>query len=170
MGSTTSRIGCSIAASFWIVPQLAGIVMGLPEVDEGRVAAIGASQGGALTLACAALEPRITRAVSIHPFLSDYQRVWEMDLAQDAYAELTQYFRLFDPRHEREEEIFTRLGYIDVQNLVPAYRGKRDDGNRPDGHRVPALDPVRRLQQDRFRRGWCCIPTSHMRRIRDCRT
>jgi cephalosporin-C deacetylase len=99
--------------------QLAGIVMGFPEVDEGRVAAIGASQGGALTLACAALEPRITRAVSIHPFLSDYQRVWELDLALGAYLELSQYFRLFDPRHEREEEIFTRLGYIDVQNLAP---------------------------------------------------
>jgi cephalosporin-C deacetylase len=99
--------------------RLAGIVMGFSEVDEGRVAAIGASQGGALTLVCAALEPRITRAVPTHPFLSDYQRVWEMDLAQGAYAELGQYFRLFDPRHEREQEIFTRLGYIDVQNLAP---------------------------------------------------
>jgi cephalosporin-C deacetylase len=99
--------------------QLAGIVMGFPEVNDSQVAAIGASQGGALTLACAALEPRVVRAVSVHPFLSDYRRVWEMDLAQDAYAELGQYFRLFDPRHEREDEIFTRLGYIDVQNLAP---------------------------------------------------
>ncbi len=102
--------------------QLASIVMGFPEVDERRVAAIGASQGGALTLACAALEPRITRAVPIHPFLSDYRRVWELDLAKDAYAELVQYFRLFDPRHEREEEVFTRLGYIDVQHLAPRIR------------------------------------------------
>lgn len=99
--------------------QLAAIVMAFPEVDEHRVAAIGASQGGALTLACAALEPRIARAVPVHPFLSDYQRVWEMDLARDAYGELTDYFRLFDPRHERQHEIFTRLGYIDVQNLAP---------------------------------------------------
>jgi cephalosporin-C deacetylase len=99
--------------------QLAGIVLGFPEVDERRMAAMGASQGGALTLACAALEPRIARAVPVHPFLCDYQRVWEMDLAQDAYAELQEYFRLFDPRHEREREIFTRLGYIDVQNLAP---------------------------------------------------
>ncbi len=104
--------------------QLAGIVMAFPEVDEYRVGATGASQGGALTLACAALEPRIARAVPIHPFLSDYQRVWEMDLAQNAYAELCQYFRLFDPRHEREEHIFTRLGYIDVQHLAPRIRAK----------------------------------------------
>ncbi len=41
--------------------QLAGIVMDMPEVDGARVGAIGGSQGGALTIACAALEPRIVR-------------------------------------------------------------------------------------------------------------
>jgi len=35
--------------------QLAGLVMGLPEVAPGRVGALGGSQGGGLTLACAAL-------------------------------------------------------------------------------------------------------------------
>jgi cephalosporin-C deacetylase len=35
--------------------QLAGIVMGMPEVDAARVGATGGSQGGGLTLACAAL-------------------------------------------------------------------------------------------------------------------
>jgi cephalosporin-C deacetylase len=104
--------------------QLAGIVMGFPEVNERRVAAMGASQGGALTIACAALEPRIARAVSIYPFLSDYRRVWEMDLDQEAYGELREYFRLFDPRHEREEEIFTRLGYIDIQHLAHRIRAR----------------------------------------------
>ncbi|HEX6507419.1 MAG TPA: acetylxylan esterase, partial [Chloroflexota bacterium] len=88
------------------------------DVDGRRVAAMGASQGGALTLACAALEPRVARAVAIHPFLSDYRRVWEMGLDQHAYSELREYFRLFDSRHEREEEIFTRLGYIDIQHIV----------------------------------------------------
>jgi len=104
--------------------QLAGIVMGMPEVDEKRVAATGGSQGGGLTLACAALEPRIARAASMYPFLCDYQRVWEMNLAETAYEELTMYFRLFDPRHEREQEVFTRLGYIDVQHLAPRIKGK----------------------------------------------
>jgi cephalosporin-C deacetylase len=42
-----------------------------------------------------------------------------MDLAKDAYEELRLYFRLFDPRHEREKEVFTRLGYIDCQHLAP---------------------------------------------------
>ena len=104
--------------------QLAQIVMQMPEVDPQRVGATGASQGGGLTLACAALEPRIKRAAPVYPFLCDYQRVWEMDLAINSYEELRTYFRRFDPRHEREQEIFTKLGYIDCQHLAPRIRGE----------------------------------------------
>jgi len=103
--------------------ELARIVMGFDEVDASRVGATGASQGGGLTLACAALETRVTRAAPVYPFLTDYQRTWEMGLAVDAYQELQTHFRLFDPRHERERETFTRLGYIDVQHLAPSIRG-----------------------------------------------
>lgn len=102
--------------------QLARIVMEMPEVDPDRVGATGASQGGGLTLACAALEPRIRKAAPIFPFLCDYRRVWEMDLAVNAYEELRLYFRHFDPCHEREEEVFTRLGYIDAQHLADRIR------------------------------------------------
>lgn len=104
--------------------QLARIVMGFSEVDANRVGAMGGSQGGGLTLACAALEPRIRRAVPRYPFLSDYQRTWEMDLAKNAYEELQLYFRKFDPRHEREADIFYRLGYIDVQHLASRIRAR----------------------------------------------
>jgi len=104
--------------------QLASIVMDMPEVDADRVGVFGGSQGGGLTLACAALEPRIKRAMPAEPFLCDYKRVWEMDLAQGAYEELRTFFRQFDPLHEREDEIFTRLGYIDVQHLAPRIRGE----------------------------------------------
>jgi cephalosporin-C deacetylase len=99
--------------------QLAKIVMGMPDVDPDRVGACGGSQGGGLTIACAALEPRVRRAFPQFPFLSDYRRVWEMDLALRAYEELAWYFRAFDPLHQREEEIFTKLGYIDIQHLAP---------------------------------------------------
>ena len=98
--------------------QLAKIVMDFQEVDENRVGATGGSQGGGLTLACSALEPRIKRAAPIFPFLTDYQRTWEMDQAKDAYAELKAYFRNHDPMHKREADIFTQLGYIDVQHLA----------------------------------------------------
>ena len=104
--------------------QLARAVASLEEVDADRLACMGGSQGGGLAIACAALEPRIRRCVSLFPFLSDYKRVWEMDLAKDAYSELRNYLRMFDPLHEREEEIFTRLGYIDVKNLAPRIQGE----------------------------------------------
>jgi cephalosporin-C deacetylase len=104
--------------------QLARVVLSLPEVDPKRVGAMGGSQGGALTLACAALEPRIRRAAPVFPFLSDYLRTWEMDQAKDAYQELRDYFRWFDPRHEREAETFRKLGYIDVQFLAPRIRAE----------------------------------------------
>ena len=102
--------------------QLARIAMGFPEVDVNRVAAYGGAQGGGLSLACAALEPRIRRAVAIQPFLCDYRRVWELDFADSAYAEIQQYFRKYDPFHEREAAFFERLAYIDVQHLAPWVR------------------------------------------------
>lgn len=104
--------------------QLARIVMSFPEVDEQRVGAIGGSQGGGLTIACAALEPRIKRLAPVYPFLSDYRRVWEMDLAKDAYEELRNFFRFHDPLHTREEEIFNKLGYIDIQHLADRIQGE----------------------------------------------
>lgn len=104
--------------------QLAKIVMEMPEVDPARVGATGGSQGGALTVACIGLEPRIKRAAPVFPFLSDYQRVWEMDQAKDAYAELREYFRHYDPRHISEKTVFENLGYIDIQHLAPRIRSE----------------------------------------------
>ncbi len=104
--------------------QLAGIVMDMDDVDADRVGAFGGSQGGGLTLACAALEPRIKLAAPNFPFLSDYRRVWNMDLDQNAYEELRTYFRSFDPTHAREDEIFTKLGYIDIQHLAPRIKAE----------------------------------------------
>jgi cephalosporin-C deacetylase len=103
---------------------LAKIVMDMPGVDPGRVGAMGGSQGGGLTLACAALEPRIARAAPVYPFLCDYRRVWEMDLAKEAYQDVTEYFRHFDPLHEREQGVFTALGYIDAAQLASRIRGE----------------------------------------------
>jgi len=102
--------------------QLARVVMSMPEIDATRLGVHGGSQGGALSIACAALVPEIKRCAPVYPFLSDYRRIWDMDLFRDAYDELKYYFRMFDPRHEREQEIFTQLGYIDIQFLAPRIR------------------------------------------------
>ena len=98
--------------------QLAAIVMGFPEIDAKRVGATGGSQGGGLTLWCAALEPRLKRIVPVYPWLSDYKRAWEMDTMNGGNAEVQEFLRTFDPRHEREDEIWTRLGYLDVQHMA----------------------------------------------------
>ena len=102
--------------------RLTRLVMAMDDVDETRIGAMGGSQGGGLTLACAGLVPELNRACAVYPFLSDYRRVWNMDLAKAAYEELQYYFRQFDPTHAHEEEFFQRLGYIDVQNLAPRIR------------------------------------------------
>jgi cephalosporin-C deacetylase len=65
----------------------------------------------------------VQRMVTLFPFLSDYLRVWEMDLFKDAYAELKAYFRSYDPRHQKKDEIFTKLGYIDIQHLAKRIKG-----------------------------------------------
>ena len=104
--------------------QLGKIVGSFEEVDAERLGAMGGSQGGGLTLACAALLPGLKRAAPWYPFLCDYQRVWEMDLAEGPYEELRSYFRRFDPLHAREREVFTKLGYVDVQHLAPRIRAR----------------------------------------------
>lgn len=104
--------------------QLARIMMAMPEVDPTRVGALGGSQGGGLTLACAELTPTLNRIALMQAFLCDYQRVWEMDLAYEAYAELRDFFRQHDPQHAREKEIFTLLGYIDNQHLAHRIKAK----------------------------------------------
>ena len=103
---------------------LARIVMGLDYVDEKRIAATGGSQGGALTLACCSLVPEVKLCAPIFPYLCDYKRVWEMDLDKGAYEGIRYYLRHFDPRHERIDEFFTKLGYIDLQFLAPRIRAK----------------------------------------------
>jgi cephalosporin-C deacetylase len=65
--------------------RVARIVGALPEVDPARTCTMGGSQGGGLALACAALEPSVARVASQYPFLCDWLRVWELDLAVSAY-------------------------------------------------------------------------------------
>ena len=104
--------------------QFARVVMSFDFVDETRVATTGGSQGGALSIACAALVPEIKLCAPKYPYLCDYKRVWEMDLDKGAYEGMRYYLRTQDPRHERVDEFFTKLGYIDLQFLAPRIKAK----------------------------------------------
>lgn len=98
--------------------QLAGIIMEMESIDQNRVGVFGYSQGGALTLACAALEPKIKLAAPVYPFLSDYKRLTQLDIEASAYSEIKDFFRQTDPLHRREKEFFKKLSYIDIQNFA----------------------------------------------------
>lgn len=98
--------------------QAARILMSMDGVDPERIGTYGASQGGALSIVCSALEPRIKKTVAIYPFLSDYRRAWEMDITHSAYEEIHYFFKLRDPNHRREKEFWNKLGYIDIQHLA----------------------------------------------------
>ena len=140
------RTSCFLDKYFLDTAQLAKIVMGMDEVDPERVGVTGGSQGGGLTLACAALVPEIKLAASVFPFLSDYKRVWEMDLATGAYEEIKTFFRMFDPLHQREDEIFTRLGYIDIQHLASRIQAKVMMAVALMGHNLSSVNTVCRVQ------------------------
>lgn len=104
--------------------RLAKIVMGLDYVDETRVGVTGGSQGGGLSIACAALVPEVKLCAPTFPYMSDYKRVWDMDLDKGAYEGIRYYLRSFDPRHEHIDEFFLKLGYVDIQFLAPRIKAK----------------------------------------------
>ena len=76
-----------------------------------------------------------------------------MDLAQGPYGGLQTYFRNFDPRHEREEEIFTKLGYIDIQHLAPRIEAKvihavgLMDAICPPSSQFAAINKIKNLEK-----------------------
>lgn len=103
---------------FQNVSILCRIAEELEGIDKNRIYANGASQGAGITLACSSLNPVIKRCAALYPFLSDYKRVWDMDLDLVAYEGLRYYSRWFDTMGERNENVFMNLGYIDVHNLA----------------------------------------------------
>ena len=100
------------------VYQLIELVASFKQVDENQLFSYGASQGGALALVAAALNPRIQKTVSIYPYLSDFKRILELGNHSEAYDELFRYFKFSDPFHRTEEAFLQTLSYIDVKNLA----------------------------------------------------
>jgi len=102
---------------------LCRIVRELEGIDLSRVFINGASQGGALGIACAALNPDlINRAAILYPFLSDFRMVWELGADVIAYEGLRYYSRWFDPDGTKEDQWFPKLGYIDTKNFAHLVR------------------------------------------------
>jgi cephalosporin-C deacetylase-like acetyl esterase len=87
-----------------------------PEVDTTRVAVEGASQGGALTFATAALDnERIAVCAPQVPFLSDFEHYFKVATWPGNE------FITFVEKEKRMtwEEVYRTLSYFDIMNLAP---------------------------------------------------
>jgi cephalosporin-C deacetylase len=97
-------------------------LVALDEVDAERIGVLGGSQGALLSLAVAALEPRVAVAALRVPFLCDPRRALEVT-DQAPYQEIQQY--LATHRLE-EDQVWRTLSYVDGVNfarraLAPAH-------------------------------------------------
>lgn len=103
---------------FLDVYSLIEIIANLKQTDENDFQTLGGSQGGALAIVGAALNPRIKQVTAMYPFLTDFPRV--MELAQDVepYNELYRYFKYHDPLYSTEEQVMSTLDFIDMKNFA----------------------------------------------------
>jgi cephalosporin-C deacetylase len=85
-----------------------------PGVDETRIVVCGASQGGGLALAAAALADDVAGVLSDVPFLCHIRRGVEVS-PEDPYAEVADYLKV---HRGRTEQVFTTLSYVDGVNFA----------------------------------------------------
>jgi cephalosporin-C deacetylase len=85
------------------------------EVDTKRLAITGASQGGGLSLAVAALSDRPLLALPDIPFLCDYRRAIDI-AAAGPYPEIPAFLKSFPNLHD---QALRTLSYFDTLNLAP---------------------------------------------------
>jgi len=86
----------------------------LDKADPDRIIAFGESQGGALTVAAAALDSRIKAIAPAVPFLGDYR-----DYAKIVWWPVHEVFDAADAEGLDREALFTMLSYFDIKNFAP---------------------------------------------------
>lgn len=80
-----------------------------PLVDAERVAVAGASQGGGIAIAAAALHPVVRFALVDVPFLCDFRRATAL-VDSNPYAEIVRYLKT---HRERVSAVFSTLAHFD---------------------------------------------------------
>jgi cephalosporin-C deacetylase len=80
-----------------------------PDVDPGRVAATGGSQGGGMTLAVAALVGDLVAAAPDVPFLCDFPRATTL-IDTNPYGEIARYLKV---HRDQVERVARTLAYFD---------------------------------------------------------
>jgi cephalosporin-C deacetylase len=84
-----------------------------PEVDSTKIAAVGGSQGGGITLAVAGLVPDLKAAMPDVPFLCDFPRAVGI-ATRDPYGEIARYLAV---HRDRVAQAFQTLRYFDGVNF-----------------------------------------------------
>lgn len=85
------------------------------EIDPARIAVVGGSQGGGISLAVAGLVPTVKAVMPDVPFLSDFPRAIGV-ATRDAYLEISRYLAQHRDRVQRALET---LRYFDTVNFGP---------------------------------------------------
>lgn len=85
-----------------------------PAVDATRIAIVGGSQGGGITLAVSGLLPDVAAVLPDVPFLCHYRRAVELT-DRDPYHELTRYCKT---HRDKAETVFRSLAYFDGVNFA----------------------------------------------------
>lgn len=84
-----------------------------PEVDAKRIGAMGASQGGGLSLLAAGLDPRVAAVAADFPFLSDWGE--SLSAPSSPYADVREYVA----RHPGERAAVMRtISYFDTLDVA----------------------------------------------------
>jgi cephalosporin-C deacetylase len=81
----------------------------LPQVDGALVAVVGASQGGGMSLAVAALVPDLVAVMTDVPYLCDMRRATQIG-DKDPYGEIVRYLK---SHRDQVDRVFEALRYFD---------------------------------------------------------
>lgn len=98
------------------------VLASLPQVDAARIAVSGGSQGGAITLAAAALSDIPVLAVADYPYLSHFRRAIDIS-PTGPYLEINDYFRK-NSNPQIEVQAMRTLSYFDIMNHASNIRCK----------------------------------------------
>ena len=107
-----------------------------------RVAVTGGSQGGGIALAVGGLQPDVAAALPDVPFLCHYRRATQI-VDTLPYGEISRYCQT---HRDKIETVFHTLSYFDGVNLRHARQCAGAVFGRADGHDLPAVHRLRRLQ------------------------
>ena len=92
-----------------------------PRIDPRRIGVEGGSQGGGISIAAAALCPKLVKVVLADvPFLCHYPRATTL-VNSMPYAEITQYLKC---HRGRSEQVYKTLAYFDGVNLARRIKGR----------------------------------------------